>query len=87
MRLWLENHADIAETDGCPDEAAMLRRVAAEIARLESEVERLRGLVKAAEWAGWDPVSEVFICPACEWSRDIGHAPDCRAFHPNGDVR
>jgi hypothetical protein len=60
------------------------------LARLESEVSRLRAVIKSAEAKGesqgWD------CCPWCQSLRDGGsneepHADDCEAFTPDGEVR
>lgn len=57
----------------------------AEIHRLRSEVERLRGLIAEVE-AGPEWRGE--RCPWCGASVDAPtHAPDCPAFSARGEVR
>ncbi len=67
-----------------PDEGPV-----AKARRLEADNERLRSLVKAAEW------SDGYICHHCAGktsnchpkSENGRHTPDCPAFTPEGEVR
>lgn len=69
------------------------------LTRADSEIARLRGLIKEAEWANTEHEPEG-ACPWCEHLRELyrygngkpvpetgGHADDCPAFTPDGAVR
>lgn len=59
----------------------------AERALLLAEVDRLRALVKEAEFKAegghWDEA----VCPWCDANSFRKHTPQCPAFTENGDVR
>lgn len=77
--------------------AAIARDVAMDdVPKLASEVQRLRALVKDAEWfSGVGAYDSESGCPWCESdgfyeASKLGHGrhrPECQAFHENGEVR
>jgi hypothetical protein len=60
---------------------------ARDVPEVRAELERLRAIIKTAEWA--DGTHDVDGCPWCAGSRDDGsvHTPRCPAFTPEGEVR
>ena len=70
-----------------------LHDVSSEVPALLAEIERLRGLIKAAEWSGYHetPRGDEGVCPWCDvefYTRPEGeHAIACPAFTESGDVR
>jgi len=57
------------------------------IPALLAEVERLRALVKVAEFKGSADCGPHFE-PACPWCDEpFAHRAECPAFHENGDAR
>jgi hypothetical protein len=61
---------------------------ASDVPALVAEVRRLRGLVKDAECDGAEPYAARYCCPWCgKGSGSAQHAPECPAFHENGEVR
>lgn len=64
--------------------------VADRVEALEVDNVRLRALIKKAEWVDsccYDEFCAWCGRPTTYGQRQTGHAADCRAFHPNGDVR
>lgn len=61
------------------DFAEHFRKMYADNARINADNERLRGLVKQAEYG-----DDGYICPWCKAGK---HTPTCPAFTPDGDVR
>jgi len=82
----------VAEVEYIIQDAEFVAHARSDVPALLAEVERLRGLIKAAELTSRpDPVRGVaFGCPWCglRCGRDrMIHASDCPAFTPEGKVK
>lgn len=74
--------------DNCEHRPCAVCRDEAEMARLRSEVERLRGLIAEVEWVSGGYIMGPPSCPWCAYPvKEDGHAPDCPAFSARGEVR
>lgn len=85
-----EHHADWAKKVRHPD-ADFISSCREDVPALLAEIERLRGLIKAAEWSAYHetPRGDEGVCPWCEVEKadGTGHDMECPAFVRDGGVR
>lgn len=81
--------ADDYRIEASADDMDFISDSREDIPWLISEVERLRGVIKEAEYSGLGgpPHDAGFACPWCQCDEKGRHFGDCEAFTRDGDVK